>query len=998
MKTFLHYVAKDILEKYGSNLSRIAVVFPNKRASLFMNEELARLTDQPLWSPAYITISDLFRTHSSLQVGDPIKLICKLYEVYCKIVNTSETLDKFYGWGQLMIADFDDLDKNMADADKVFANLKDIHEFDDISYLSDDQKEMLKKFFSNFSEEHNSELKKRFLDLWSHFGDIYHQFNAALAEEKLAYEGALYRNVVESEDINYEYDTYLFVGFNMMQVVEQKLCSNLQKEGKARFYWDFDKYFMQQPTANGLRKAPNEAGHYIRQYLAKYPNELDNLDDEIYNNLNKEKDITYISAPTENIQARYISKWLLENERYKAGRRTAIVLSDESLLQTVIHCIPEEVEKVNITLGYPLQQSPFYSLVTLLIQMQTIGHKTGTDRYRLHYVNLVLHHPYSQYISPKIGELIENLKQQKRFYPSRESMVLDNDEGLMLLFRDCESGEGNQNALLGQWLLDILQKIGVNSHEEAKKADEEKRQIEANSPLFAESLFRMYTLLNRLQDLVVNEGLEVDLITWQRLIGQLIQTTTIPFHGEPAEGIQIMGVLETRNLDFDHLLVLSCNEGNIPKGVNDSSFIPYSIRKAFGLTTVDNKVAIYAYYFHSLIQRAGDITLTYNNATEDGHTGEMSRFMLQLMVESKHEVKRKSLRAGQKPVIAQEQAIEKDEHILEILDKKERISPSAINVYIRCQIRFYYEYILGLREPEEEDEDAIDNRIFGNIFHRACELFYLKFAGPEDVEITKDRNGKEKILIKNPLTIQPGEIEDALKHPEAMIEPLVDEAFREELFKVDHSGYKPEYNGLQLINREVIINYVKQLLTIDKQLAPFTILGLEQPINSKIKVAFQGNDKVLGIHGIIDRLDAVDEQGIGERIRVIDYKTGNSPSMKVKTIEEIFSGENLTKKHSDYFLQTIFYSLLVRYDKKLNPESNPVSPSLLFIQHAGVKDYDPTLYIDKERLTDVIDIKDDFGKLLHQTVNEIFDAEVPFTPTNDKQRCQTCAFAQICGL
>ena len=198
----------------------------------------------------------------------------------------------------------------------------------------------------------------------------------------------------------------------------------------------------------------------------------------------------------------------------------------------------------------------------------------------------------------------------------------------------------------------------------------------------------MYTLLNRLQDLVVNEGLEVDLITWQRLIGQLIQTTTIPFHGEPAEGIQIMGVLETRNLDFDHLLVLSCNEGNIPKGVNDSSFIPYSIRKAFGLTTVDNKVAIYAYYFHSLIQRAGDITLTYNNATEDGHTGEMSRVMLQLMVESKHEVKRKSLRAGQKPVIAQEQAIEKDEHILEILDKKERISPSAINVYIRCQIRF----------------------------------------------------------------------------------------------------------------------------------------------------------------------------------------------------------------------------------------------------------------------------------------------------------------------
>ena len=577
MKSFLTYVAQDIIQKYGNNLSDIAIVFPNKRASLFLNEQLARLVSHPLWSPTYITISDLFRQHTMLKVGDPIKLVCDLHKSFVECTGIEETLDHFYGWGQLLIADFDDVDKNMASARQLFANLSDIHELDDVSYLTEEQKEIIKKFFSNFSDDHNTELKKRFLQLWSHFYDIYTNFNQRLEAQNLAYEGALYRRVVEDESLEFRHKKYLFVGFNMMQCVEQKLCSRLQKEGKAAFYWDFDKYYM---------KDGNEAGYYIRQLMSAFGNELDYLSDtELYDSFDSTKDITYISAPTDNIQARYIHSWLMQNERYKQGRSTAIVLADESLLPTVIHSLPEEVESVNITLGYPLQQTPFYSLIQTLTDLQTLGYDKDRDCYRLRYVNNVLRHPYAQYISSAYAELMGELHDKKIFFPSRKWLCQKEDEGLEILFQEMSSGE-NFNLSLVQYLLDVLKNIGT----QARTLDD---------PLFQESLFRTYTLVNRLHELIQSGDLIVDIITLQHLLLQLMQTTTIPFHGEPAEGIQIMGVLETRNLDFDHIIVLSASEGNLPKGVNDSSFIPYSLRKAYGLTTVDNKVAIFSYYFHA---------------------------------------------------------------------------------------------------------------------------------------------------------------------------------------------------------------------------------------------------------------------------------------------------------------------------------------------------------------------------------------------------------------
>ena len=992
MKAFLKIVAKDMLEKYGTDMSDIAVVFPNKRASLFLNSYLAQLARKPIWTPTYITISDLFRRHTDLKVADPIKSICDLHKTFVKCTGIDETLDHFYGWGQLLLSDFDDVDKNMVDAKQIFANLSDIHELDDVSYLTDYQKQMIKKFFSNFSDDHNSELKKRFLQLWCHFYDIYVEFNKRLAQQGLAYEGALYRNVANNENIEFRHKKYLFVGFNMMQKVELNLCDRLMKQGKAAFYWDYDQYYMD---------GNNEAGHYIRQYLPYYPNELaDYPQQEIYNNMTKNKDITYISAPTENIQARYVNTWLKENGRYKMGRNVAIVLSDESLLQSVIHSLPPEVGSVNITIGYPLQQTPFYSLIQQLIQLQGIGHPKFSDTYRLHYVLIALRHPYTRYISEKYTDLQNKLNEQKRFYPSREFLSMDGDEGLSLLFRDLEgtnapkgtdkekdtASQDEYNKKLITYLLDVLRTIGIH----AKKLED---------PLFHESLYRTYTLLNRLQDLIMAGDLQVDIITLERLIQQLIQTTSIPFHGEPAEGIQVMGVLETRNLDFDHILVLSCNEGKLPKGVNDSSFIPFTLRNAYGLTTVENKVAIFAYYFHSMLQRAHDITLTYNNATEDGQSGEMSRFMLQMMVESQHSIKRRTLTAGQKPLRPAYNEEQKTDEVMAVLDDIKMITPTFLNTYQRCQKQFYYKYVKGLLEPDEIDEDEVDNKIFGNIFHRAAELFYYTFASKEDIAV--DDRGKQRLI--HPIVISAGDLDNALKDS-SLVYRLVDQAFREELFKVSSSDYHPKYNGLQLINKEVIASYLRQLITIDRRQAPFTIIGMEIVVSTTLGVATARGEKLFRIGGFIDRLDAVAANGnpsaggnLAERIRVIDYKTGRAQATHPKDIDEVFgTTPQALNKHSDYYLQAILYSLIIKNDRRFNPAQEPVSPGLLFIQNAGSEDYDPTLKLGKELLSDVAPLEAEFTEHLRSLLADIYNPAVPLKPTEDKKRCIYCPYAALC--
>ena len=1029
-KTFLEYVAEDIIGKYGTDLSRIAVVFPNKRAALFLNEHLARLAGQPVWSPAYITISDLFRQHTDLKTADPIKLICDIHKSFTKCTGIDETLDHFYGWGQLLLADFDDIDKNMADADSIFCNLKDIHELDDISYLDDEQKEMLARFFANFSDDIDSELKKRFLSLWSHFGDIYHDYNRRLTEQGIGYEGAIYRKVASEQTLHLKYDKYLFVGFNLLQKVERVLFSRLMKEGKAKFYWDFDEYYMPSPSplpSGGALKggalvssAPTNLNTSPSQHLSggalvssaptnlnltDFPNELDNTDPDIYANMRRPKRIRFISSPTENAQARFASNWLLENERYKAGRKTAVVMCDESILLPLMHSLPPEADKVNITSGFPLAMTPVASLVMLLFDLYTLGLRKKGTAFNPHYLKKLMAHPYAHHLKGVHLSQVhqEEVHQEEVHQPNSPShhLTISTPHHLTTSARLLPLARART---ILHHIATLIKQVGI-----ATKPD--------GDPLTQESVFRMYTILNRLATLADSGDLLVDNTTLRRLVSQLVSTSSIPFHGEPVVGVQIMGVLETRNIDFDHLLLLSCNEGNMPKGINDSSFIPYTIRKAHHLTTIDNKVALYSYYFHRLLQRASDITIAYNNSTDNGHTGEMSRFMLQLLVESGQKINHYSLTAKNHPTPLMPKPIQKDETVLSKLQQISRLSPSALNTYIRCPLAFYYQYIAHIKEPDP-DPETIDNRLFGNIFHRAAYLIY------------KD------ITDRSPL-VEKAHIQAYLSN-RTLLANVVDRAFQAEQCTPN--------NGLQIINREVIIQYITKLLKIDQQLCPFSILAMEeeakvytslsftipaegalvggygipaiptQPtcsvgalkggalkggalVSSAPKTSAPTKQYNLTIGGIIDRLDILTDKQTGKpRIRVVDYKTGNQPSSPIKNIDEIFDPNNIRSKHSNYYLQAILYSLIVSRSERWNPAGHPVSPALLFIKQAPAAHYDPTLHIDKHPISDVTVYEEEFLTKLKHTLADIYSPDTPFAPTDDRKKCELCPYRMLCGL
>ena len=971
-KSFLEYVAADLLDKLGDDLSGVAVVFPNKRASLFFNEYLARKAGHPVWSPEYMTISQLFTAHAKRQVADNILLVAELHRAFCRCTGSKETLDRFFGWGQLLLADFDDIDKNMAKADKVLANVTDLHDMDDLSYLTPEQVALLRRFFGCFDEKHPTEMKRRFLTLWKEFYNIYTDFNRSLAEQGLAYEGSLYREVADDPNLQFHKHMYVFVGFNMVQQVEQRIFSRLQQQGKAMFYWDYDFYYMPrkgQPT--------HEAGHFISAIMEHFPNQLNPHDGAIYDNLIRHKHVTLIQAATEDIQARYVATWLRREQRMEAGRKTAVVLCNEQLLPTVVHCLPKEADKVNITTGYPLSLSPVNSLVNLLVSLQTTGYDRHRSRFKLVYVNRLLRHPYTHYIAPEANRLYARLNvESKVYYPTPEALSAD-DPDLALLFTPVERPEQETQTpplWLTHWLMECLRRMAS-------------RLPAQGDPFLQETVFRTYTLINRLHGLMASGQLSIGVATLQRLMLLLIRSASIPFHGEPAVGLQVMGVLETRNLDFDHLLLLSCNEGNLPKGVNDNSFIPYSIRKAHGLTTIDHKVAIYAYYFHRLIQRAKDVTIVYNGSTDNGHTGEVSRFVLQLMVESGLHIEKKTLLGGQSPLTFAPSPIPKSPQAVKRLIERfaftpksapqPLLTPTAVNTYMRCGVLFYYTYVLGLRELDEADEESMDRRTFGNIFHEASQMLYERLTRQSNVITATQLKG--------------------LLASDAEIMAAIDEAFSRMLFKMDRKdAFKPEYNGLQLINREVIATYIRKLLEIDLHLAPIEIVGLEKDVMEEMEIRCGDRTFTTLLGGRIDRMDRLTD-GAGRRIRIIDYKTGTHVATGLESVANIFDREN-PHRHAGYYLQTILYSRIVRESPAYNPGNDKVSPALLFIQHTAGDDYDPTVSYGGEKLIDVSVCAEDFMNRLRQVVSDMFDPDLPFMPSYDRSGCRYCPFAKFCGI
>ena len=961
MKTFLQTVAQDLYSKIGSDLSRTAIVFPNKRASLFFNEYLAAESDRPLWSPAYVNISELFRQLSPLKPGDPIRLVCELYKVFCEETHSEEPLDDFYFWGELLISDFDDVDKNLVDANRLFCNLQDLKNImDNYDFLDKEQEEAIQQFFQNFSIDKRTQLKEKFISLWDKLGDIYRHYRKNLSELGIAYEGMMYRHVIEGLDTGLlRYDRYVFVGFNVLNKVETRFFQLLQDAGKAMFYWDYDIFYTRLPHE---QQPPyvHEAGEFILRNLKLFPNQLP---ETAFDALRHPKKVRFISAPTENAQARYLPEWVrtvMKNDAETSKEKeNAIVLCNETLLLPVLHSIPPEVENVNITMGFPLAQTPVYSYISALMELQTTGYRRDTGRYTYEAVLAILKHPYTRQLSAAADDLEHQLTKDNRFYPLPSELKKD-------AFLERVFTPQNGIASICRYLTELLREVAVVYRQEKDEND-------IFNQLYRESLFKSYTLVNRLLNLIESDGLTLQTDTLKRLMNRLHTLTNIPFHGEPAIGMQVMGVLETRNLDFRNLIMLSLNEGQLPKNGGDSSFIPYNLRKAFGMTTIEHKNSVYAYYFYRLIQRAENITLLYNTASDGLNRGEMSRVMLQFLVESPHDISREYLEAGQSPQHSLAIEIHKTNEVLQRMYNAYDIrqhpnalfSHSALNTYLDCRLKFYYRYVAGLKAPDEVSAE-IDSALFGTIFHRSAELVYQDLTA----------NGKE---------IRKEDLEQLLRN-DVKLQTYVDNAFKEELFHVQ-ANEQPEYNGTQLIHSKVIASYLRQLLRNDLHYAPFHMEAMEQKVTETVEIETPLGILPLNIGGTIDRMDSKDDT-----LRIVDYKTGGTPRTP-ENIEQLFVPAD---NRPNYIFQTFLYAAIMCRKQTLK-----VAPSLLYIHRAASENYSPVIEMGAPRqpkipVSNFAFYEDEFRERLSALLKEIYNPEETFSQTEDNGKCEYCDFRSLC--
>lgn len=958
MTTFLQAVAHDVYKRYGDNLSRTAVIFPGKRAGLWFDRHLYECTEHPMWSPTYITIDELFCSMSSLHKESPIRTICMLHQIYCQLTGSTEALDDFYYWGELMLSDFDDMDKNGVDADSLFVNLADIKQLESrFDYLTPEQKQLLSRFFSGLqAPEQQTELKKRFIKLWQVMGNIYKEIRTTLHTQGTAYEGMLYRDAIEHYNPSQlNYDHYVIVGFNVLNGVEQQLFDYLKESGKALFYWDYDHYYYD----NTL----HEAGTFVRENIARYGNAL--ADGELFNNFRHLPEITCISAPTDNAQARYLHSWVSEHIT-EHEEETAIVLCNEDIAQAVLHALPnDKIHNVNITMGMKLTQTSVYTLMVTYIKLHTKGYDETQGMYMLDHVSALLSHPFITNLYPQAKELLNYVTSSKRIYIAAD-MDGFHDSELSYLFVHPTDNKA---------LLDILTTlIGDMSRLLTNNIETDNYLTQVGQ----EALFQIHRIVENFKSLIAEGTLNVRTKTLAHLMQKVMIPLSIPFHGEPAIGLQVMGVLETRNLDFRHIVLLSTNEGKLPKSSSEVSFIPYNLREAFGMNTIQRKNAVYAYYFYRMIQRAHHLTIIYNNGTDGMNKQEPSRYIMQLQVEFPGKITTYDLQSLSHPQRTANTTIAQNADTRRKLqehfryspnhDGKHRptycLSPSTLNDYLDCRLRFYLKHVEGLTPPEQVNAD-VDVAALGTIFHKSAELAYKK-------------------LTERTHTITHDDI-DSLINEEHHIQALVDEAFRTEFFHTE-PDIPLHYNGTQYIVRHVICSYLRQLLRMDQHRTPFRYIQSEKRIRQIYHITSHGTPLDILLGGTIDRIDSKTDANGHEVTRILDYKTGGSQK-SIKSVDELFQRD---KTRDNYVFQAFYYSYL------LSNEYDCIAPALLFARNTSDATFEPHIVIDKHPVDDFNIYREQFAQQLNETIEEIFNSDIPYDATTNIDACKYCKFISLC--
>ncbi|TYB31911.1 MAG: hypothetical protein FXF47_01755 [Candidatus Mcinerneyibacterium aminivorans] len=912
---FLKKVVEDIISK-DYELSNLAIVLPNRRAALFFKKYIQENNKikKPIFAPDIFSIQDFIHEVSDKEMLSGLQQIFKLYEIYLDVFDEEKDFDEFYNWGNIVLNDFKNIDNYLVDNEKLFKNLEELTEMEE-----------------KFELQSDNEVLNNFRKLALKINELYKKYHSNLKRKNQNYYGGAIRNIAENynsyKDKFKKWDSIIFAGFNALTKAEEVIIKKLKSEDRALLYWDIDNYFY----GNKI----HEAGEFFRN--SALINENSNWIEDILST--DKKNIKIIGCSKKVIQAKILGNMI--DPVNENNNDTAVVLPDESMLFPLLHSLPEELKHFNITMGFPLRHTSLYNLISFLVDMHENKERLETDKYYYEDVTNILTHPYMLIIAEEsVIDFVNMLKKENKVFVSGEEIENNFNSDVSMFF---EKHEGIDS------FINYLMEIFIIIRKNLKK--------EKGYTIELEYLYQFYLILQKLQDQLKNYSFDITINSFWRLFKEIIDTSNIPFTGEPLQGLQIMGMLETRTLDFNNLYILSMNEGVIPKSKNDNSIIPYELKKKFGIPTYEKREGVYAYYFYRLLKRAKNVTLFYNTEKDSLGKGEKSRFLEQLLLEYREENDNVNISEDILTIESREKKKEK----IEIAKSPEIISTmndlnfsaSAINTYLSCSLKFYFQYVLGLREKDDFLE-SVDSQKFGLIVHRSLEKLYSQYV---DKPMTE--NNFDEILKK--------------------CENVVEKIYKDEMGDVDIK------NGRNYLYSRILKELVSKV--IKKEQSGVKIVATEKKYSKNIEV----EGKTLRLKGIIDRIDEINDV-----IRVIDYKTGNIDSTVFNIDGDLKTNkllDSLSKKKE--VVQLLIYYYLIVKEPVLKNYSNLLL-GILSLRNLkkGIK------FFKKSRNKKMWFSKNDskkVEKIIKKLLTDIFDENKNFIQTQDEKVCRYCDFADICA-
>lgn len=1014
-KPFLTAIAEGYIARY-QDISNFLYVFPSRRAGTFFLKRLVEAgKGADMLLPKVTTMTDFVETITGKVIGSRIELLLILYESYAEILreNGSEKVpefDAFRRWGETALSDFNEVDMQDVDAEAIFKNVKDLKEISS-NFLTEEQMQVMNEFFGQaydpeqsvtefwkkFNKDENNQLHARFRLLWQVLGPLYVRFKSKLDRKDLSTTGGAYRQAADILKEGYpdllDADKIVMVGFNALTSSERKIFDGLQKlkngetgEEYAEFFWD--------ATGPVINDKGSAAGRYVQynrnrwpspEWSAKYLEESEEK--------SMPEHIKVISVPSNSMQTKVISDVLAEMESKLpeedfSEAKVAVVLPDEQLLIPMLYSLPDSLKEVNLTMGYPLKLAAVTTFVSLLRRLETNRRKTG-DRTGYYYkdLNTLLSHPFSRVLfGNDVTRVKDWISKHHRFIVDIADVRAISAEMASLL-RPLGDDAGVEET--AGWLDRILKKI-LESLPEDKTVSVKNNVDAANICVYRRALSQMLGVAKEY-------GINMKWRTFLMLTDRLVSGETVNFEGQPLKGLQVMGILETRALDFDRIIIPSLNERILPAKRRPRTFISESLRKAYGLPPVSYSESLYAYYFYRMISRAREVVLLYDSRTSEGaRSGDVSRYVLQLeylYARGKMETESRTFAMSKSEL--RPSPIEKTPEMIDTLatyldGRKDgsNLSATALTKYVDCQLKFYYEHILKIKTDEESTE-YIDSITQGSVVHDVMQNIYL----PED---------KQQRYLKHPELIDAALIKARIKDTK-YIDDMIRRSINTRFFRLDKKDIDRPLRGSSVHVARILRNQVLSILRFDLAQAPFLLYGVE--MDGNVSLLMRDGRKV-NMRYAIDRLDECRING-ENRMRIVDYKTGTVHS-EGTSMADVFHGEYKGKN----LLQLWLYANLFEALPDKNFDKNGERP-VLDLFGEGKQEQTPLVleFYDVSRVskgehvypkingvyqTEHTEENENFLSNLEETLENMFDPEVPFYPAENETSCSYCAFKTIC--